>query len=524
MKDDATRGLLAAATRIELGGFVIDLGRDALLDAAGSSVELRPQAWAMLRTLALNAGRVVGKDELLDAVWPGLVVADGSVAQAISDARAALGEAGHRVIRNVPRRGYMLVVDEADAAEGAAAEAAPEHEADRPTIAVLAFVGSPGDAAGDWLARGVARDLVAELARNADLRVVSQQASFAFAGTGTPLAEIGRRLRCRFLVDGSVRRNGETLRIDVELVESANGQVVWASRHSVGAAGMPGFADALVRRIAGTLNAKARYVERRALARAPKTLDAYALTVRGILMARRCNAESTRDGRAALERAVAIDPEYAAAWIWLGYLGLFDIKFDLTGEWPPSRLPEAMAQVRRGDALDPDNPAAYRAFSLGHRLARDFDASTAAAQRAVRLAPSSADGALTLALALIYAGQPEVALREIERAIDLDAQPSGWIVGGYAQMLWANGRLEEALRAADDAIAQMPDFRAGHTPRLYVLAELGRIDEARREAAALLARHPRLTAQHLIDTYADSASALRERIAAACAAAGIPSA
>ena len=191
-------------------------------------------------------------------VWPGLMVTDDSLVQAISDARAALGECGRRVIRTVPRRGYLLAVDAPRPdVETTNPPAAPQDDEpvrpkppDWPSIAVLAFRDPRGDPQGQLLARGVAEDLVTELARNADLRVVSHHSSFAFADSDTPLNQIGRHLRSRFLVDGTVRREGETLRISVELIDSETGEIVWAARHQAGSASILAERDALVRRIA----------------------------------------------------------------------------------------------------------------------------------------------------------------------------------------------------------------------------------------------------------------------------------
>lgn len=109
--DEVAPGLMAAGTKVPIGEFVLDLGAEQLLDDQGNRVELRPQAWAVLRHLAMRAGRLVTKDELLEAIWPGLVVTDGSLTQAVSDVRVSLGETGRRLIKTVPKRGYLLVAD-----------------------------------------------------------------------------------------------------------------------------------------------------------------------------------------------------------------------------------------------------------------------------------------------------------------------------------------------------------------------------------------------------------------------------
>ncbi len=176
-----------------------------------------------------------------------------------------------------------------------------------PSIAVLAFKGPPGDADGAVLARDVAADLVSELARSPDLRVVSSQSSFQFGDGKTPLAEIGRRLRSRHVVDGSVRREGERLRMFVELLDSEDGQVVWSSSDLVDRTTLGAAQLALVGRIAGTLQSKvARTEQRRALAQPPKTFDTYVLVAHGRAMLQRYDAQGMRESRRLL-RAGARD-------------------------------------------------------------------------------------------------------------------------------------------------------------------------------------------------------------------------
>ena len=199
------------------------------------------------------------------AVWPGVVVTDDSLVQAVGEVRRALGDADHRLVKTMPRRGYLLVADTVATdipKQQAVIERPPSTHARRwlvlgsavilvlvavafwqrrvstaassavddpggpPSVAVLAFKGPSDDADGSVLARNVAADLVSELARSANLRVVLSQSSFQFAEGKTPLAEVGRRLRSRHIVDGSVRREGEHLRVGVLLIDSQDGCVV----------------------------------------------------------------------------------------------------------------------------------------------------------------------------------------------------------------------------------------------------------------------------------------------------------
>src|SRR5262245_31399369 len=171
MRQSGVKTSFTPTGRLRVADRVIDFDAAVLRDAQGKTVDVRPQVWAVLSKLAATPGRLVTKEELLASVWPGLVVTEASVTQAISDVRAALGEAGREMIRTVPRRGYMLV--SADSSDGAREAQATAPSTDRPSIAVLPFSDPAGAPAGQQLARGLALDLITELARNVSLRVVS---------------------------------------------------------------------------------------------------------------------------------------------------------------------------------------------------------------------------------------------------------------------------------------------------------------------------------------------------------------
>jgi len=556
--------------KLEVAGRVIDLGREALFDAAGQPVELRPQAFQVLRHLALNAGRLVSKDELMAVVWPQAVVTDDSLVQAIGDARRALGEPGHRVLKTVPRRGYMLVADTtagAGAVEATTVSTRPPRAPPRwswrstalaglgllalvlvltaalafqfdapgrdggtaqaqrpgpPSIAVLAFRDPERGADGQLLARSVAEDLVSELARSPELRVVSHQSSFQFAGSDTTPAEVGSRLRSRYLVDGTVRREGEQVRVVVELLDSESGHVVWSSSQTVDRDSLPTARRALVSRVAGTLLSKVRRTEeRRALQRPPKTLDVVVLTEHGKALMLRYNAEGIGNARRFFEQALALDPAYAPAWIYLGIANTVDIGLRLTGGWTRERLPEVLAQINKGIALDPDLAIGWVALSQAQALARDHAAAMAAAQRCFDVSPNDADCFYIIGKAQLESGDALAATRNLEEALDRNPMPPAYLAAFYASALYASGRLDDTVRIADECLARAPDFWRCRQDRLAALVELGRVDEARQEARRLLAQMPNITTQQF-GAFAASAAALRDRRVAAASAAGIP--
>jgi TolB-like protein/DNA-binding winged helix-turn-helix (wHTH) protein len=563
------------ADRLGLGRATLDLRRKLLLGEHGEPLELRAQAFEVLCLLAANPGQLVSKEHLMATVWPGVVVTDDSLVQAISDLRRALGDGGHRIVRTVPRRGYMLMVDALEepapptaraglpadrqvpgprrgpgwraalaaglaglalwvaATRSPSADLAPSPAAtlrqampDRPSIAVLAFRDPLSTPAGGLLARGVAESIAAELARNVDLRVVSPHSSFALAGSGQSAAEIGRQLRSRYLVDGSVRRDGESLRIDIEMIDSLDGHLVWSSQRVAHSADVLAQRDELVRRIAGSLHSKLRQSEeRRALMQPPpKTLDVYEMTLRAVALKHRFQPDAMREARVLLEKAIAADPGYAPAWLYLAMVNALDSLLGLTGEWHPGRHEEMIQQAQRAIALDPQLPAAYFALALAQAEGRQFEAALANAQRCAALGPGDADCLQYIAAIQIRMGLGGPAMAHIEMALDLSPIPPPWVHVSQAGALWLQRRNLEAVRAADECLQKAPRYLVCRRFRLVALTELGRLDEARQEAVRIRGLFAQADLAWMVNHFTDDAAEARLRVTDAARAAGLPAA
>jgi len=489
-------------------------------------VALRPKAYALLRFLAANPNRLIPQAEVMQAVWRHQHLSDGLLRGYVRELRSALGDDAKapRYIETASGRGYRFL---AAVTRAATTPAAPQEEKvafgdpGRPSIAVLPFDGEQGEA--DLLGRGVAAELVAELARNIDLRVVSQHSSFAVAESGASLAEIGERLRSRYLVDGTVRRDGELLRIRVELIDSYDSRIVWSSQHTSSNTDVLTTRDEIVRRIAGSLLSRVRAAEgRQALARPPKTIDVYDLTLQAMSLRLRFRSDTTRQARSLLEKALAIDAEYPPAWLELGRLNAIDAEFQLTGEWDRDRAPEFLAQVRRAIALDPEVPGVSRALWQTNFTARKYAEALAAAERGVVLGPSDAACWCHLSMSQLSLGQVQQSLDSSERMLDLAPVPPAWALHARAGALWGDVRLEEAAQVADECLTKAPLFRPARVYRICALYELNRIDEARQEAAAMLAFHPNSTTEAFECAFDRRAEPLRRRSLGAAAAAGIP--
>jgi adenylate cyclase len=464
--------------QVRLPSHVIDLATDELRSAAGEQIELRPRSFAVLRMLAENAGRLVCKDEIIAKVWGDVVVTEDSLTQCIADIRKAIADEDHHVLRTVPRRGYLLA---------ASANELPGRVPDRPSLAVMPF--RPIAEKEAALAIGVASEIINELARNKDLRVVGRDSSFALGGVPALARDLGAQLGVRYLVEGTAQRSNHTLTVDVQLVDARDGSIAWGDRFSAKAKDIPQVQRAIARKIAANLHSNMRETEKRAiLARAPRDLVVFELTLRGIARKHLFSRDDNRAGRQDLEEAVCRDPGYAPAWAYLGWLNLIDIWMQLTGERHPAHLKDVITQFNRAIELDPNLPTAYTGLSQAVLMTGDLDQALMLARRSVELGPSDADNLLFLAVTLYERGELEEATNTIDQALDLHPLRPSYYSFFHAMILWANKRYHEALEEAEACLHKAPQFKGAEAWRAIVLVSLGRIDEAKAQLQLYLSR------------------------------------
>ena len=393
-------------SEIRIGDFCLDPRRNDLRNRDGGLVALRPRSFAVLKLLSQKRGQVVTKSEIMDAIWDDATVTEDSLTQCVADIRRALGDADHRLVRNVSRRGYLLAPEarsetplHPDAAEESG-NARPELAGpmpDRPSIAVLPFKPDRPDEPARMFASGISTEIINDLARNRDMRVIASFSSFALFAAGLEIPAIGQKLRVRYLVDGSVRRDDEHVHVDVQLIDAHDGAVAWAEKFTLKAEDIPRARDELVEKIAATLHSSLRGTEERsALARPPRDLETYELVLRGIALKHQFNRKATTEARALLTEAVRRDPDYAPAWLYLAYVNAIDCVLQLTGDWTLARSDEVVAQFERAIQLDPALPTAYQGLSYLCRFTGDMERSLTLIRRAVELGPSDADVLLSL--------------------------------------------------------------------------------------------------------------------------------
>ena len=266
-------------TAYRFGGFELNPATRQLL-AEGLPVALGARALDVLLALIERRERLVTKEELLELVWPGLVVEENNLQVQISALRKILGP---QSIATIPGRGYRFAAPlGADEALPAAASAAAVSSREPPSIAVLPFLNMGGDPEKDYFADGITEDVITELARWRSLAVTSRNSTFRFKGKSVDMQRLGHELGVRFLVEGSVRRMGERIRITAQLIDAESGNHVWGERFDRPMADLFAVQDQVVQTIVGTLVGRVQASGAdRARRRPPSSLDAYDHVLRG---------------------------------------------------------------------------------------------------------------------------------------------------------------------------------------------------------------------------------------------------
>jgi TolB-like protein/DNA-binding winged helix-turn-helix (wHTH) protein len=509
-----------------VGDWRVDAARNQV-SRADESAHLEPKAIEVLVYLARRAGLVVAREELLAAVWPGVIVGDDVLTQAVIKLRKALGDEARRptYIETISKRGYRLVAPVSEpgrpatgppasrtrrprwplvAVAGAALALAaamlvpwpsrdqrPADAASRPMIAVLPLSNASGDPKRDYFTDGVTEDIVYALGRFSGLGVLSRAAVEGYKGHAPNLPAIRRELGARYLVTGSLREADGRLRLAVELSDTEHGGVLWSERYEGEARELFAFQQRMAQSIVGTLAVKVtRAEEERSAAKPPGSLEAYDLTLRARALVVKSERVANRQARELLLRAVQLAPDYGEAYV---VLAAAEAQRSVTGwtEDPSASVRQGQLYARRALATeDPGtNARAHGQLANLYAIEGKLDEALAETARAIELNPSDALAYDMRGDALLWLGRADEAIAAMEMARSFN--PVSRTAGGSfnrALAYYITRRYRESLAAADEALARYPDTAYLHAMRAATLAQLGSV-QAARDAATQAKRY-----------------------------------
>ena len=351
---------------------------------------------------------------------------------------------------------------------------------DKPSIAVLPFENLSGDPDQQYFADGLTEDILTALARFTQLMVIARNSTFVYKGRAVSIADVGRDLNVRYVLEGSVRRSGERVRVTAQLIEAATSAHLWAERYDRTLTDIFALQDEITERIVTTLVSNIqRSIIEQARRKPPGSLGAYELLLQGREQRDRSGYEAMVAAEALFTEAIALDPDFALAHAELAYLQYVYVTWRADPAQRDVQLAKGFAHARRALELGASLPLANRVLGNLHLRAGEHDEAIRWSRRAVALNPGEAESYAWLANVLSYAGRSAEALEQLEHARRLDPlHPPLWdfYIG---RALLHLGRYQEALVWLEACSRRAPGF--GHARRLIAaaLSQLGRLDEAR---------------------------------------------
>jgi TolB-like protein/Tfp pilus assembly protein PilF len=502
----------------EHGGRVINTAGDSVLAEFASVVEAVRSAEAIQRLVAgrnaevpasqrlefrigVNQGEiVVDRDEvygdginvaarLESLAEPGGIAISGRVHEDVAGKiDMTWQDAGEQQLKNIARPVRVWRWSETEAPAPLALPLP-----DRPSIAVLPFDNLSGQAGDAIFSDGITEDIITGLARFRSLFVVARNSSFSFRGKNVSLSEIGRQLGVSYLLEGSVRRAGDRIRITAQLIEAASGAHVWADRYDRKLTEIFEVQDEVTTTIVSTLVGRIEDAKLRQSLRKPTvSLAAYDFFLRGVVHFRGFAENDNQQACAFFEKALECDQNYALAH---SYLAFARIALHGYGAAQAEVKQASKAMGQRGVDLDPQEAGCHR--MLGRVLAylRELDDAEYHRRRAVELNPNDADGIILMGDLLTMRGRPDEGLEWIERAMRLNPFHPHWYHATHAIALYSLKRFAEAAQA----IKRMPSEGRWSSRLAACYGQLGRMEEARAEVAAILKAKPDYSIKTFMD-------------------------
>ena len=426
----------------------------------------------------------------------------------INAARYAIGDTGkaQRLIKTVPRKGIRFIgtVREEEATGSLGSDVSLRSSTsypslpEKPSIAVLAFTNMSGDPGQEYFSDGITEDIITSLSRFSELFVIARNSSFQYKGRSPDIRQVGRELGVRYVLEGSIRRAGDLVRISAQLIDAVTGAHRWADRYDRELKDVFVVQDEVSRAIVAILVAHVNKAEaERTLLKPPATWQAHDLVMRasGIYSAMWSSSFKVADlyeQRRLLERSISLDPNYARAYAMLSFAHLFAWVHPVDEDClSPAALERAHRLARKAVQLDPNLPIAHAQLGQVLTFEGQHEQSIAEFEKAIALNPNFTDW--QFGNTLLRAGQPARATHLTEQHMRYDPFYSPWAPGQLGLARYLLKEYLQALPPLRELTSRAPDMRQGHVWLAANLAQLGQLDEARAEAAEVLRLDPKYT-------------------------------
>jgi adenylate cyclase len=393
---------------------------------------------------------------------------------------------------------------------------------ERPSIAVLPLTNMSGDPEQEYFSDGLTEEIITALSKVPSLFVIARNSTFSYKGKAVKVKKVAEELGVKYVLEGSVRKAGDRVRVTAQLIDALTADHLWAERYDRKLEEIFALQDEITKKIITALQVKLTEGEEASIyPRGTDNLEAYLKFLKGNYHWGKWRPDDHVQARQLAEEVIALDPGYPRGYLLLGKVNLFDPIHGLSKSSKKSFM-EAVKLAQKVISMDDSDSAAYRLLGGAYLFMRQHEKSIAARERAVSLSPNHATCLQVLGSSLIYAGRPLEAIPLIEKAIRLNPIPPFryfWILGkAYRDV----GRYEEAIVAFKKAIQRSPKWLFAHGDLTATYSMAGRLDEARAQAVEVLRLNPKFSLGHIakISLYKNQSDT--ERLVNALRRAGLP--
>ena len=465
-------------------------------------VAIPPQVFDLLDYLIRNREHVVSKDELIDAVWKGRIVSDTALTTRLNAARSAIGDTGEeqRLIKTLPRKGFRFVGAVREA-EGSTAVDDPEEPSrsaaalpEKPSIAVLPFANLSSDAEQEYFADGIAEELLTTLSKIGGLKVIARNSSFVFKGQTRDIREIGQILGVRYVLEGSVRKASNQVRLTAQLIDSLDGRHVWADRFDGELDNVFELQDRITQDIVAALEVQLTLGEQaRVWRKRSGSPLVYEFFLKGRSLYINFSRHTHAQARDQFERALQINPTFTPVLSMLGQTLTDQARFG----WEADRdatYEAALGCAMRALEADPSCGQAQLLIGYVRTFQRRHDEAIVAGEKSVVLNPGSSDAYHMAGMYHGYAGNFRQAVVYVEEAQRLSPISRNESMADEARARFHLGEFTAARDIASRVLSGKPRWLTAQTVLGAALWKLGQEEEARATVRKMLANHPNLTA------------------------------
>ena len=361
---------------------------------------------------------------------------------------------------------------------------------DKPSIAVLPFSNLSGDPEQEYFSDGITNDMITDLSKFRGLFVIASNTVFTYKGKPVKVKDLGRELGVRYVLEGSVQRGVDKVRVNAQLIDTATGHHLWAERYERGLKDLFTMQDEIVQTIVARLAVKVRRAERaRVMRKATDSLEAYDYVLRGSEYLSRVTRSANMEAKEMFQRAIELDPHYAGTYAGLGWVHYGNAGFGWT-EFPAKALQQAHDFAQKALSLEESNDSAHRLLGSVYLYRGQHDLAVNELQRAIELNPNDARSHRRLGQVMLYSSRTDEAIHSLETGLRLDPNiwPGGFMFLGLAYYL--KERYDDAIRTLERGLARQPDFAGTHIALVAAYAQSGRSEDAAREAATVLRLDP----------------------------------